>query len=203
MCDPRLHEVSVFGTKHSATGHRTDGAPDGSGVSRAVASSNLQSPSGRGTRFGSTALTPGLDFSLPAAQHKAFSWSTLHVQSVKRKKKIRRIIYGAVALLAIIVVSVGVSGSSRRRPAWTAPRSGSTPSSAGRCCGRCAAPARWCPRTSAGSPRTTQGRVERILLQARRAGEAGHGHPRAEQPRPRSSRSRTRSSPSSRRRRRS
>ena len=35
-------------------------------------------------------------------------------ESVKRKKKIRRILYGAVALLAVVAVSIGVS---RLRPA--------------------------------------------------------------------------------------
>jgi hypothetical protein len=45
-------------------------------------------------------------------------------ESVKRKKKIRRIIYGFVAVLAVAGISFGVSQLS---PASRRPLSGSTP----------------------------------------------------------------------------
>ena len=85
-------------------------------------------------------------------------------ESVKRKKKIRRIIYGAVALLAVVAVSIGVS---RLRPAapgvdratvWidTVKRGPMTRQVRGS--------GTLIPEDIRWIPATTQGRVERILL---------------------------------------
>ena len=102
----------------------------------------------------------------------------------KRKKK--RIRNGLIAAGAVLLVTLGLS---RLKPA--APRvERATRLDRHRQARPDAAPgarprARWCPRRSAGSPRQTNGRVERIVAAAGHRGEGRHGDPRAEQPRAR------------------
>ena len=105
-------------------------------------------------------------------------------ESVKRKKKIRRILYGAVALLAVVAVSIGVS---RLRPAapgvdratvWidTVKRGPMTRQVRGS--------GTLVPEDIRWIPATTQGTRRADPAETRRGSEAGHSHPRDEQPRP-------------------
>ncbi len=105
-------------------------------------------------------------------------------ESVKRKKKVRRVIYGAAALVGIAVITLAVSRlkpaapSVERATVWidTVKRGPMTRQVRGS--------GTLIPEDIRWIPATTQGRVERILLRPGRRGEAGHGDPRDEQPGP-------------------
>ena len=103
--------------------------------------------------------------------------------SVIRKKKIRRIIYGAVALLAIIVITVGVSRLKPAAPSVDRATVWVDTVKRGQMLRQVRGSGTLVPEDIRWISATTAGPRRAHPPARRRGGGAEHGHPRVDQPR--------------------